>query len=234
MFLGVVSTIDKNLSKQNLNKNDEKTIHLCDRANELTTIVLKNADNLSFGDLVLLDINDNNYNFKKIEFSSSFDQNLLIQFYNLIVAEKEKLKEDEIIFKQNFGDFGQLGKEIFYCFSNRNRLIEKLNNKFHEILSNLKNDSVDDKLYPQIQCLKIFSELQVSKIDLIHWIKYSLSILHLLDNEYIIDKELLINIIESLLNTNICELDKDGLKIQIDQQLKEKWNELKGQQKKLV
>lgn len=233
MFLGVVSTIDKDLSKQNLNKNDEKTIHLCDRANELTTIVLKNADNLSFGDLVILDVKDDCYKFEKLELSSDFDENLLIQLYNLIENEKLMLKSDQKVFKHNFGDFGKLGEEIFYCFSNRNRLIQLLNNKFSELLLKVKINP-NNKNYFQIQCLKIIGEVQFLEVDLIHWTKYAITILNLLNSDVDIDNDLLIKTIESLLNVYVDDLDKNQLKIQLEQELRDKLNELKGNQKKLV
>ena len=153
---------------------------MCDRANKLTTVVVSDADNLSFGDLVILDVKDDCYKFEKLELSSDFDENLLIQLYNLIENEKLMLKSDQKVFKNNFGDFGKLGEEIFYCFSNRNRLIQLLNNKFSELLLKIKINP-NNKNYFQIQCLKIIGEVQFLEVDLIHWTKYAITIL----NDYV-------------------------------------------------
>lgn len=237
MFLGIVATTKKEIYKQ---KSNERTIHLCDRANKLTEVVIPNADTLSFGDLVILDVrSEDSYNFKKIKNPFETEQNqmiedLLSQLYNLIEREKEMLKVDEEIFKKNFGDFGKLGEEIFLSFSDRYRLIRLLKTKFCEISSNVKCNQNNANDYLKVQCLKIIGEMQFSNIALNHWLRSATSILHFVSKNYDIDKDLLIKAIESLLNVYVDDLDKNQLKIQLEQELRDKLNELKGNQKKLV
>ena len=61
---------------------------------------------------------------------------------------------------------------------------------------------------------------------------YANAILNLTNND--IEGELLSMAIESLLNVKIVNNETNELKFQLEQQLKEKLNELKGKQKKLV
>ncbi len=232
MFLGVVATTKKDINNQSLDKRSDRTIHLCDRANKLTTIVIPNADNLTFGNLIILDLKDDCYKFERLKSSSNVDENLLIQLYNLIENEKLMLKTDEEIFKKNFGDFGKIGEEIFHTFSSRYHLIELLKTKFYEF--SLKVNPNNNQCYLKVNCLKIICQMQSSNVDLNQWITLAKLVLNLTNINDNFDKELLINVVESLINKCVDDIDGNELKLQLEQQLKEKLNELNGKQKKLV
>lgn len=232
MFLGVVATTKKDINNQSLDKRSDRTIHLCDRANKLTTIVIPNADNLTFGNLIILDVKDDCYKFERLKSSSNVDENLLIQLYNLIENEKLMLKTDEEIFKKNFGDFGKIGEEIFHTFSSRYHLIELLKTKFYEF--SLKVNPNNNQCYLKVKCLKIICQMQSSNVDLNQWITLAKLVLNLTNINDNFDKELLINVVESLINKCVDDIDGNELKLQLEQQLKEKLNELNGKQKKIV
>ena len=127
MFLGVVALEIKNENNQKTNK---KIVHLYSQSNGLPDITIDNANNLFVGNLLFVTPNeDGTYSFEKLEGTFINDDQILLQINNLIEAEKEMLKKDRKIFIHNFGDFGQLGDEIFYNVSSRFRVISLLEEK---------------------------------------------------------------------------------------------------------
>ena len=88
MYLGVVSNTITKLNEQTV---EEYTIiSLCDRANKLTKITLKNAKEFKIGDLLFVKIDEDGvYNFEKVldlvfDKDSRLDEIFLFQFFNLI------------------------------------------------------------------------------------------------------------------------------------------------------
>ena len=81
--------------------------------------------------------------------------------------------------------------------------------------------------------MKIIVGMQFCDIDFKEWINNVTLLLCLSDNKEI-DEELLTRAIKILLNAKIANNETNELKSQLEQQLKEKLNELKGKQKKLV
>ena len=235
MFLGIVATPKKEIYRI---KSSERTIHFCDRNNKLTTSIIPNASTLTFGNLVILDDSES-YNYKNLlELEQNqFNQDILFQLYELLEKEKEMLSVDAEVFKKNFGDFGKIGEEIFTSFSSRAKLIKILNDKFCEVSLNVKCNQKTVKEYVKVKCLKIIGEMQFSNVSLSCWLRAATSALHFSSNEIDsdeVDKNLLIKTIESLLNAYVDDLDKDELKSQLEQKLREELNELRGKQKKLV
>ena len=240
MYLGVVSTTVTKLNEQIV---EEYTmISLCDRANNIKKIALKNTNEFKIGDLLFVKIDEDGvYNFEKVpdlvfDKDSRLDEIFLFQFFNLIdeetktlKKEKEKMyqesKQDELIFKSLSSLFGN--------FTFREFEIETLRHNFIRYAKNIKLDLNDIKKYLEIQCMKIIIETQSSSFNFEDWLNGVTLILYLSNNNDI-DEELLTRAIEALLNAKIANNETNELKLQLEQQLKEKLNELKGKQKKLV
>ena len=238
MYLGVVSNTIIKQNEQTLER--YALISLCDRANKLTKITLKNAKEFKIGDLLFVKIDEDGvYNFEKVpdlvfDKDSRLDEIFLFQFFNLIDEEtktlkKEKMyqesKQDELIFKVLSSLFGN--------FTFREFIIETLRHNFICYAKNIKLDLNDIKKYLEIQCMKIIIETQSSSFNFENWLN-SVTLILYLSNNNDIDEELLTRAIESLLNVKIVNNETNELKLQLEQQLKEKLNELKGKQKKLV
>ena len=239
MFLGVVSSIVKK------DYSTEAVVDLCDRANELTEIIFENASNLEIGDLLFIKLGENQkYDFEKIAIPffikyRKLDENFLFQLFNLIDKEID-------CFETNKETFRQLIKEVSLKnlnadtlidmverFSNLKKAIRLLINEFRISAENIKVDLNNVKKYMEIQCMKIIVGMQFCDIDFKEWINNVTLLLCLSDNKEI-DEELLTRAIKILLNAKIANNETNELKSQLEQQLKEKLNELKGKQKKLV
>ncbi len=88
MYLGVVSNTITKLNEQTLER--YVSISLCDRANKLIKITLKNAKEFKIGDLLFVKIDEDGvYNFEKVldlvfDKDSRLDEIFLFQFFNLI------------------------------------------------------------------------------------------------------------------------------------------------------
>ena len=106
----------------------------------------------------------------------------------------------------------------------------------HNFICYAKNINLnlnDIKKYLEIQYMKIIIETQSSSFNFENWLN-SVTLILYLSNNNDIDEELLTRAIEALLNAKIANNEINELKSQLEQQLKEKLNELKGKQKKLV
>ena len=239
MFLGVVSSIVKK------DYSTEAVVDLCDRANELTEIIFENASNLEIGDLLFIKLGENQkYDFEKIAIPffikyRKLDENFLFQLFNLIDNEID-------CFETNKETFQQLIKEVSLknlnadtlidmvnIFSDRKRVIELMCNRFKCSVDYIKMDVNDVKKYMEIQCMKIITETQFCDIGFKEWLN-NVTLLLCLSNNNDIDEDLLVRAIETLLNVKIANNETNELKSQLEQQLKEKLNEIKGKQKKLV
>ena len=122
---------------------------------------------------------------------------------------------------------------VFGNYTFRERVIVEMKRQFINYAKNIKLDLNDIKKYSEIQCMKIIMETQTSFFDFGKWINSVTLILYLSNNNNI-DEDLLARAIESLLNVKVDDNETNKLKSQLEQQLKEKLNELKGKQKKLV
>ena len=102
------------------------------------------------------------------------------------------------------------------------------------MFTNLKESLKQNGIQKQYRNLieKIIFNLKSKEISQFEWMMYANAILNLLNND--IEGELLSMAIELLLNVKIANDETNELKLQLEQQLKEKLNELKGKQKKLV
>ena len=240
MYLGVVSNTVIKQNEQTLER--YVSISLCDRANKLTKITLKNAKEFKIGDLLFVKIDEDGvYNFEKVpdlvfDKDSRLDEIFLFQFFNLIdeetktlKKEKEKMyqesKQDELIFKVLSSLFGN--------FTFREFIIETLRHNFICYAKNIKLDLNDIKKYLEIQCMKIIIKTQSSSFNFENWLN-SITLILYLSNNNDIDEELLTRAIEALLNVKIVNNETNELKLQLEQQLEEKLNEIKGKRKKLV
>ena len=240
MYLGVVSNTITKLNEQTLER--YVLISLCDRANKLTKISLKNANEFKIGDLLFVKVDEDGvYNFEKVpdlvfDKDSRLDEIFLFQFFNLIdeetktlKKEKEKMyqesKQDELIFKVLSSLFGN--------FTFREFIIETLRHNFICYAKNIKLDLNDIKKYLEIQCMKIIIKTQSSSFNFENWLN-SVTLILYLSNNNDIDEELLTRAIEALLNVKIVNNETNELKLQLEQQLEEKLNEIKGKRKKLV
>lgn len=240
MYLGVVSSI---VTKLNDKKVEEyKLVSFCNKANKIEKFVLKNTNEFKIGDLLFVKVDEDGvYNFEKVpdlafDKESRLDENFLFQFFNLIDEETETLKkekekiyqevkQDEFIFKALSSLFGN--------FTFRELGIEAMRHNFICYAQNIKLDLNDVKKYLEIQCMKIIVETQSSSFNFDKWINSVTLILYLSNNNNI-NEELLIRTIEALLNVKTFDNEINELKLQLEQQLKGKLNELKGKQKKLV
>ena len=239
MYLGVVSNT---VTKQNEQTLEYVSISLCDRANKLTKITLKNAKEFKIGDLLFVKIDEDGvYNFEKVpdlvfDKDSRLDETFLFQLFNLIDEETETLKQEKEKMhqeaKQNELIFKVLSS-LFGNFTFREFVIETLRHNFICYAKNIKLDLNDIKKYLEIQCMKIIIETQSSSFNFENWLN-SVTLILYLSNNNDIDEELLTRAIEALLNVKVINNETNELKSQLEQQLKEKLNELKGKQKKLV
>ena len=239
MFLGVVSSIVKK------DYSNEVVVDLCDRSNKLTEIIFENASNLEIGDLLFIKLGENQKcNFEKIEIPFSIkykqlDENFLFQLFNLIDKEIYCFEMNKDTFQQLIKKMSlkNLNTDILIKmverFSNLKKAIRLLINKFRISTKNIKIDLNNVKKYMEFQCMKIIVQIQFCDIDFKEWINNVTLLLCLSDNKEI-DEELLTKAIKILLNTKIIDNETNELKSQLEQQLKEKLNEIKGKQKKLV
>ena len=240
MYLGVVSNTIIKQNEQTLER--YALISLCDRANKLTKISLKNANEFKIGDLLFAKVDEDGvYNFEKIpdlvfDKDSRLDETFLFQLFNLIDEEIETLKQEKEKMhqeaKQNELIFKVLSS-LFGNFTFREFVIETLRHNFIRYAKNIKLDLNDVKKHLEIQCMKIIIETQSSSFNFENWLN-SVTLILYLSNNNDIDEELLTRAIEALLNAKIAHNEINELKSQLEQQLKEKLNELKGKQKKLV
>lgn len=137
----------------------------------------------------------------------------------------QESKQDELIFKVLSSLFGN--------FTFREFVIEKMIHDFICYAQNIKLDLNNVKKYLEIQCMKIIIETQSSSFNFENWLN-SVTLILYLSNNNDISEELLTRAIEALLNAKIANNETNELKLQLEQQLEEKLNELKGKQKKLV
>lgn len=212
-------------------------VDLCNQHGKLENILIC-TNNVSYqGELVVLDYENekwivkdiiNKYNIKKL---STFQ---IVQLERLIEVEKSKLKEEKEYYENHHKK-----NALFFEIVWRKGIIEELVKKFNSSLNDvnikieylkLKKDSVYRQTIEFIE--KMISSLRVSEISLFFWLMYANSILYLSNNN--IDEELLTIAIQALLNVKIANNETNELKLQLEQQLKGKLNELKGKQKKLV
>lgn len=240
MYLGVVSNTEIRQNEQTLER--YVTISLCDRANKLTKITLKNANEFKMGDLFFVKVDEDGvYNFEKVpnlafNKDSRLDETFLFQLFNLIDEETETLKQEKEKMhqeaKQNELIFKALSS-LFGNFTFREFVIGKMILDFICYAQNIKLDLNDIKKYFEIQCMKIIVETQSSSFNFEKWLNSVTLILYISNNNNI-NEELLTRVIESLLNVKIANNETNELKLQLEQQLEEKLKELKGKQKKLV
>ena len=137
----------------------------------------------------------------------------------------QESKQDELIFKALSSLFG---KFTFWEFK-----IEVMRHNFICYAKNINLNLNDIKKYLEIQYMKIIIETQSSSFNFENWLN-SVTLILYLSNNNDIDEELLTRAIEALLNVKVINNETNELKSQLEQQLKEKLNELKGKQKKLV
>ena len=242
MYLGVVSIIVIELNDKT--EEEYKIISLCDKTNSIKKIALKNADNLKIGDLFFIKIDeDGTHNFEKV-LDSTFDndsklgEDFLFQLFNLIDKENEELKKEkdeqerEKLELKNPKSLINLYNRASY-FRNREAAIKLMINKFIHFARTIKINLNDLTKYFEIQCMKIILETQTLSFNFEKWENSVVLVLYLsYSND--INEELLIRAIESLLNIRLIDNETNELKLQLEQQLKEKLNELKGKQKELV
>lgn len=243
MYLGVVSSVVK--KEEYREKSNKVIVSLCDRANKLTEIIVENANNLEIGDLLFVKLGENEkYDIEKIDIPFSIkycklDENFLFQLFNLIGKEKE-------CFEITKDKFQQIAKgislkslnactliEMVNEFSNKKRVIQLMCNRFKHSVDCIKVDLNNVKKYMEIQCMKIITEAQFCDISFKEWLS-AVTLFLSLSNNNDIDEELLARAIEALLSAKIKDNETNELKLQLEQQLKQKLNELKGKQKKLV
>ena len=216
----------------------------CNQNGELETICLDNYFNLiaNNGLLVSLDYVDG-YWVPSLVLGKNEVKNLsirhLLQLDKLIELEKSKLEEVKREFKRNELASVNLHLEII----KREKLLHRLSlimdtglntAKKRFMFTNLKESLKQNGIQKQYRNLieKIIFNLKSKEIGQFEWMMYANAILNLSNND--IDEELLSMAIELLLNVKISNNETNELKLQLEQQLKEKLNELKGKQKKLV
>ena len=215
-------------------------IDLCNQSGKLINIFTSTREVLYQGDLVALDYVNGRWIVKEAINGVGFSKEKLtifeiLQLEKLIEAEKIKLRAEKKEYDESHHIKNDLFSEIVWREGIIEELIKRFNSFFNDI--NIKIEYIkimkDTVFRQQVEFLeKIISSLRTSKISLFLWLMYANSILHLLNNN--IDEELLIKAIESLLNVEAVNNETNELKLQLEQQLKEKLNELKGKQKKLV
>ena len=215
-------------------------IDLCNQSGKLINIFISTREVLYQGDLVALDYVNGRWIVKETINGVGFSSEKLtifeiMQLKKLIEAEKIKLQAEKKEYDESYHKKNDLFFEIIWRKGIIEELIKRFNLSFNDV--NIKIEYInimkDTVFRQQVEFLeKIFSSLRVNEINLFFWLMYANSILHLLNNN--IDEELLTRAIEALLNVKIANNETNELKLQLEQQLKEKLNELKGKQKKLV
>ncbi len=215
-------------------------IDLCNQNGKLINIFTSTREVLYQGDLVALDYVNGRWIVKEAINGVGFNRKKLaifeiMQLEKLIKAEEIKLRAEKKEYDESHHIKNDLFSEIVWREGIIEELIKRFNASFNDI--NIKIEYIkimkDTVFRQQVEFMeKIISSLRVNEINLFFWLMYANSILHLLNNN--IDKELLIRAIELLLNVKIANNETNELKLQLEQQLKEKLNELKGKQKKLV
>lgn len=248
MYLGVVRAYklsDKSCKASNAAQlKFDFYVDFCNQNGELETICLDNYFNLiaNNGLLVSLDYVDG-YWVPSLVLGKNEVRNLsirhLLQLDKLIELEKSKLEEVKREFKRNELVSVNLHLEII----KREKLLHRLSlimdtglntAKKRFMFTNLKESLKQNGIQKQYRNLieKIIFNLKSKEIGQFEWMMYANAILNLSNND--IEGELLSMAIESLLNVKIVNNETNELKSQLEQQLKEKLNELKGKQKKLV
>ena len=209
-------------------------IDFCNQDNRLETITIVNQHDLFYGDLVVLchvvgkwvAVNISNELNKK-----GLSTLQLLQLSQLIEQERVTLNEENKMSKHN--------KDSLDIYSRKEiiRILLRILNK--ELSDENKRDEFNKLRQNSIQkqYMEVFEkmiiDLKLNQVDLFKWIMYANSILHLMDNNNV-DRNLLINIIECLLDSKTKNNEVNELKLELEQQLKEMLHELKGKQKKLV
>ena len=225
MYLGVVSRIITELNDQSAE--NYTVISLCDKENNIKRIYLKNDNKLKIGDLLFVKIDKNEFcNIEKISDlffvkDSRLDEIFLFQLFNLInkvFADSKKVSDMQVSFSN---------------LSYKDIAFQLVSRDFVYFAKNIKLNSNDIKTYSEIQCMKIIMETRTLSFDFEKWIN-SVALILCLSNNNDISEELLTRAIEALLNVKIANNETNELKLQLEQQLKEKLNQLKGNQKKLV
>mgnify|MGYP001853469475 CR=1 FL=1 len=214
------------------------SVDLCNQNGKLNSIFISTSKCSYQGDLVNLVYENGNwivkeiiddYNVKKLSI------NQILQLEKLIELEKLKLKEE----KKEYAESYLKRDSLFFEIVRRELRIEDLVKKFNLAIKNvstkieyikLKKDSSYRQSIEFIE--KIIYSLRTNELSLFFWLMYASSILHLSNNN--INEELLTRAIELLLNVKIANNEINELKLQLEQQLKQKLTELKGKQKRLV
>ena len=248
MYLGVVRAYklsDKSCKASNAAQlKFDFYVDFCNQNGELETICLDNYFNLIANNrlLVSLDYVDG-YWVPSLVLGKNEVKNLsirhLLQLDKLIELEKSKLEEVKREFKRNELASVNLQLEII----KREKLLHRLSlimdtglntAKKRFMFTNLKESLKQNGIQKQYRNLieKIIFNLKSKEIGQFEWMMYANAILNLSNND--IEGELLSMAIESLLNAKIANNETNELKSQLEQQLKEKLNELKGKRKKLV
>lgn len=249
MFLGVVreykfsNGIYKNSNSDKLKCNFY--VDFCNQNGELETICLVNYFKLIANNAMLVSLDYvNGYWVPSLILAKNEIRTLsiehMLQLDKLIELEKIKLEEVKKEFKRNNFSSVYLQMEII----NREKLLHRLSfildagldtAKKHFMFTNLKECIKRNGIQRQYRNFieQIISKLNLNIIELFEWMIYANSILYLSSNNDITE-ELLTRAIESLLNVKIANNETNELKLQLEQKLKEKLNELKGKQKKLV
>lgn len=240
MYLGVVREI--RLNNERVENNDSVgylSVDLCNQYGELENIFISTndvSDILIQGDLVALDYENGKWIVRETINKEKLSIFQILKLEKLIELEKEEAQAGKKLCDEKFNSM----KFLFAAeFELRDYIINLLVNRFKLSLKDenirfeyLKLKKDKDCVYKQSTEFveRIIFNLQSDDISIFSWLTYASSILYLSSNNEITE-ELLTMAIEALLNVKVA---KNELKSQLEQQLKDKLNELKGKQKKLV
>ena len=254
MYLGVVREI--RLNNERVENNDSVgylSVDLCNQYGELENIFISTndvSDILIQGDLVALDYENGKWIVRETINKEKLSIFQILKLEKLIELEKEEAQAGKKLCDEKFNSMKflfaaefELRDYIINLLVNRFKLSLKDENiRFEYLKLSLKDENIRFeylKLKKDKDCVykqstefveRIIFNLQSDDISIFSWLTYASSILYLSSNNEITE-ELLTMAIEALLNVKVA---KNELKSQLEQQLKDKLNELKGKQKKLV
>lgn len=246
MVLGVVLYEYKDNEGKKAN-----VVAYCNKENKLEKAkMIEKVDELDIGDLLTIEKNiDGNYQVNKLNNLQEFNNNeqlfnMLMQLFNLINKVNEELKSDKEKENQEVKNLvlsENLDEDLvrFICKSSNHSfekeiVVREMKWNFIDTSSKISFSLDNINNFARIKCMEIILKRQSLTIIDFYWIKDA-TLLLLLANSDNIDKDLLVNALETLLNNRLDDkFENYDFVLYLNQQIKQKIEELKGKSRKLV
>lgn len=233
MNLGVIRYVGFKDTTQRSNLKDYLAIDLLDDKGKITSRIFENlTESLFAGDIVCLDSKNNDRPVMKRVASHFFNRvdlnnDQIMQLYDLISAEKEKLRQESF------------DKDNYKEYLERVSIIKKMQNLFSQATKGIpledlviKNSILVEKSLNQMT-LEAISNLELENVSKNEWMSFAGLALYLLNCKYNVEKDLTINLLESLKNCKTVDFSGCGIMYQLKYEIEKSLQNLKCPQKKL-